>query len=68
MEKAINMHPEDFCDKCKQPNIIWFCPNDLWNKYSAGWPILCPVCFAKLAEEQGFKCTAWMVLPENGKK
>jgi hypothetical protein len=39
-------HPEDFCQRCHGPNIIWYVDNELWNKYHGEYNILCPVCFA----------------------
>jgi len=59
-------HPEDSCKKCGRPNIVWFAPNDLWNRYvrDQGEPgILCPVCFVKLAEQGGL-ITTWSVAPD----
>lgn len=52
-------HPEDFCDKCKNKNIIWYVANDLWNEYSNNYEILCPICFVQKAEKAGFIPTAW---------
>lgn len=59
-------HPEDFCDKCKRPNIVWYADNDLWNAVVGDdWSILCPICFVKLAEEKGISCTSWRVSRED---
>ncbi len=45
-------HPEDFCQECGRPNIVWFAPNELWNKIvGSSDGILCPTCFAKRAEK-----------------
>lgn len=60
-------HPEDFCHKCGQPNIVWFAPNELWNKSvrAANEPeILCPVCFVQLAEAAGVNAV-WEVAPQH---
>lgn len=49
-------HPEDFCQRCNRSNIVWFAPNEIWNKAvrATGQPeILCPVCFVELAEIVG---------------
>lgn len=59
-------HPEDFCHKCGRPNVVWFAPNELWNKAvrEVGAPeILCPVCFVQLAEVTGISAV-WKVAPE----
>lgn len=58
-------HPERTCQKCHGPNVVWFVPNELWNRV-VGSPdgILCPVCFVKLAEEKGHRPTAWCLLEE----
>lgn len=64
-----NRHPEDFCQKCKRPNVVWFAPSPLWNAAvrAANEPeILCPVCFIQLAEAIGVS-TAWFVAPEGYK-
>ena len=48
--------PEDFCQRCNRSNIVWFAPNEIWNKAvrATGQPeILCPVCFVELAEIVG---------------
>ena len=58
-------HPEDFCDKCKRPNIVWYADNDLWNAVVDDCGIiLCPVCFVEMAEARGLKCTSWRVSRE----
>ena len=57
-------HPEDYCEKCKQPNVTWFIQSDLWNKYSNGHDIICPICFIKQAEASGYKPTSWELKPE----
>lgn len=59
-------HPEDFCDKCKRPNITWFADNDVWNRVVDNVGIiLCPVCFVQMAEEKGVSCTSWRVSRES---
>lgn len=56
-------HPEDFCERCRRENIVWCAPSELWNKV-VGSPngILCPVCFAKLAEAGGL-IAVWRLTP-----
>jgi hypothetical protein len=58
-------HPEDYCQKCRQPNITWFAPNELWNKVTGNKSglILCPVCFAKQAEKTMLN-VVWKLEPE----
>lgn len=58
-------HPEDHCQRCGGPNVIWFAPNELWNRV-VGSPngILCPVCFIKMAEAMGIS-TTWRLEPED---
>ncbi len=56
-------HLESTCSACGGPNITWTTDSELWNKYN-GSPngILCPVCFVRMAEKQGFdKC--WRLIP-----
>lgn len=58
-------HPEDFCQRCKRPNVVWFAPNHLWNKVvrANNQPgILCPICFVELAEAIGIH-EVWKVAP-----
>lgn len=66
---AASPHPEEFCQLCGGPNLLcWFVESPLWNKYvrEPGHPvILCPRCFAKLAEDAGYNPTAWQLVPEN---
>ena len=55
-------HPEDTCGRCGGPNIAWAAPSPLWNEVMRGgdingpWQwneIICPTCFAVLAEKVG---------------
>lgn len=52
-------HPEDVCQDCSGPNVVWFAPNDLWNLVFPRGPdrapdlILCPTCFIRRAEAKG---------------
>lgn len=60
-------HPEDSCKKCDRPNVVWFAPNELWNKYvrdNNEQGILCPVCFIQLVEQGGMHPT-WSVAPRD---
>lgn len=59
-------HPEDFCHQCGRANIVWFAPNELWNKAvrAHGLPeILCPVCFVQAVEAADISSGAWRVAP-----
>lgn len=47
------LHPENMCERCGGRNITWHTDDDLWNKYSNGTSVLCPICFAKACEDQG---------------
>lgn len=56
-------HPERICCRCGGSNVrAWCAPSPLWNQVMRGGDIngkdrfdgiVCPVCFAQLAEEQG---------------
>lgn len=62
-------HPEAKCQKCGNDNVVWFAPNELWNKVvDDKTAILCPVCFVKMAEAKGIKPTGWLLQeePKNG--
>lgn len=63
---ARESHPEDFCKKCGRPNVVWFAPNEMWNKYVRDNEpgILCPVCFIQLVEREGVSAT-WSVAPQD---
>ncbi len=52
-------HPEDICQRCSGPNVVWFADNDVWNAV-IGSPngIICPICFVREAEAKGFQ-RAW---------
>jgi hypothetical protein len=56
-----NGHPESYCHRCDGPNIAWVAPSPLWNAVMRGGSIngdeehdgiVCPTCFAQLAEER----------------
>lgn len=58
----VHPHPEDTCHRCGGPNLTWFAPSPLWNEVMRGGDIngadlfdgiVCPTCFAVLAEEAG---------------
>ena len=55
---------ESICQKCGGPNVTWFAPNKLWNKYAGIFGILCPICFIRQCESSEFKPTAWKIQPE----
>jgi hypothetical protein len=55
-------HPESFCHRCDGPNVVWVAPSPLWNAVMRDGSIngaeqfdgiVCPTCFAILAEEHG---------------
>lgn len=55
-------HPERLCWRCGGPNISWSAPSPLWNQVMRGGDIngseihngiVCPTCFAILAQEAG---------------
>lgn len=61
-------HPERHCGRCGGPNIVWCAPSPLWNAVMRGgtingieeYSIVCPTCFAVLAEERGIAQT-WVL-------
>lgn len=56
-------HPEDRCERCGGKNIVWFADSDTWNAHHGEFDILCPLCFAVLAEAGGFKVAGWRLAP-----
>jgi len=58
----------DTCRRCGGPDVVWFAPNDLWNRVN-GSPngILCPTCFVRTAEERGVVPTVWCLSPEDSR-
>lgn len=61
-------HPEAYCERCKRPNLLsWYADNDVWNSV-VGSPngVLCPICFAEIAETKGIGLTGWRLsLPDD---
>lgn len=60
-------HPEDRCHRCDRANVPWSAPSPLWNAIMRGGSIngddefngiVCPSCFATLAEQRGI-ATIW---------
>lgn len=71
-EQPTELHPEDYCHRCSGPNISWSAPSPLWNEVMRGgdingpWQygeIICPTCFAILAEAAGV-AQRWRVYAE----
>jgi hypothetical protein len=62
---------ESVCQRCGGPNIVWSAPSPLWNEVMRGgdingreaFGIVCPVCFAQMAEERGI-ASMWRVYAE----
>lgn len=59
---AERQHPEATCHRCGGPNTAWAAPSPLWNAVMRGGTIngqdeydgiVCPTCFALLAEARG---------------
>lgn len=59
---AEEVHPEDFCHRCTGPNVPWCAASPLWNYVMRGDDIngtepfdgiVCPTCFAVMAEAVG---------------
>lgn len=48
-------HPEDYCNDCNNKNVIWYAPNELWNKLCKREEIICPFCFQERAKKAGIK-------------
>jgi hypothetical protein len=60
------------CDVCGQSNPVWFAPSDVWNLVMGGpdatddpGGYLCPCCFIRKAEDEGYETTAWVLTPES---
>lgn len=55
---------ESGCERCGRSNPVWFGPSPLWNQvmraFEGKWNVVCPICFAELAEAKGIgKKGAW---------
>lgn len=65
----IEKHPEHSCENCNGTNVVWFAPSIIWNavaRHEDGTdPMLCPICFIKLAESKGYNKQAWEIKPES---
>lgn len=64
-------HPERQCHRCGGPNVTWVAPSPLWNQVMRGGDIngtelhggiVCPTCFAVLAEAAGV-AELWQLAP-----
>jgi hypothetical protein len=63
MTQPTEFHPESVCGRCGGRNLVWAAPSPLWNAVMRGGDInggpepfhgiVCPTCFAVLAEERG---------------
>lgn len=69
---ASSAQPEDTCGRCGGPHVPWTAPSPLWNQVMRGGcingdepyrGIVCTVCFAELAEQQGV-ATRWRMFAE----
>lgn len=57
-------HPEDFCDQCGRPNIVWSVDSDRWNlAVSDRAKVLCPVCFVEAWEAATGMQAIWELVP-----
>jgi hypothetical protein len=72
-QPAADAHPEDYCHRCGGPNVSWAAPSPLWNAVMRGGDIngrdlfngiVCPLCFAVLAEAAGI-ASQWRLSAEN---
>ena len=59
-------HPENRCDRCGGRNLHnWYADNEVWNEVvPERGAIVCPICFAIMAEEKGIHPTAWRLSRE----
>lgn len=64
-------HPEDTCERCGGRNLRWHAPSPLWNAVMRDpatgldeWSIVCPRCFAALAEANGIAPPSWHFGPD----
>ena len=56
---------EQKCDDCGRENPVWFAANEVWNAVIPGCvAMLCPICFIRRAEQDGYQCTGWQLVPE----
>lgn len=51
----------EFCKKCgvKQP-LVWSASDELWNRVSGDYNVLCPNCFNTIATQKGIH-VQWQV-------
>lgn len=60
---------EAICERCGRDNIVWYAPNDVWNRVMPDdGGILCPVCFVQAAEQAGIAPTVWRLIPAEVKR
>lgn len=56
------------CTRCGAPNPVWYAPDDVWNRamrrHGVEESIVCPSCFALLAESAEPGIVRWAFIPE----
>lgn len=53
-------HPEDLCEACGRPNIVWWVDSEEWNRATERGSILCPGCFVeRWTEATGLTKILW---------
>lgn len=75
MSEPQGRHPEEYCHRCGGSNLwSWSAPSPLWNAVMRRpgvqeIGIVCPQCFAVLAEERGVLRSGhytWRIYPDAG--
>lgn len=68
-----DFHPEDFCHRCGNRNIVWWVDSKLWDLAVEGRQrgvveILCPSCFSALLEAKIGRRVLWQLAvdPQGG--
>lgn len=68
-----DIHPEDFCHRCGEKNMLWYADREDWQVATEAWAaetgregICCPRCFAELYEQQTGKTIIWRISPWEG--
>lgn len=49
----IRGHIGEACNFCGRPYMVWWAPNDLWERFAGDAGLCCPNCFDRRARRAG---------------
>lgn len=67
-----DVHPEDYCHKCGDKNMLWYAGRDDWDAATKEWAaatgregICCPRCFADMHKAATGRSVIWKLMPHD---